>query len=177
MFEESLHKRRTRSSEHPGGDCGPRMKRRSTFGKTTVTAFWIGRTVNNAAYLRPSQGSGTHQARLHGDVECAPGQILSSKRRGSCRNGLHLGMSRYIGEGFGKVVTASHNPPAGRDYDGPDGHFAGLKGSFGLLESQRHIALVGCGGEGVVGDIHGVSLRSRASGADASRSAGRPSAI
>ena len=49
----------------------------------------------------------------------------------------HLGVRRRIGQRFGQVVAASHDPVAVHDHR-PDGHFSFIKSFAGFVQSLPH---------------------------------------
>ena len=72
----------------------------STRSIKAKTTFFVGSTINNATYLRPSDCTGTHGTRLKSNVECAVGQIFSTQSIGRRRNGLHFGVCCYVVQRF-----------------------------------------------------------------------------
>ena len=44
-----------------------------------IATLLVATAIDNAGYLAPSQGSGTHGAGLYGDVERAVGEVLAAQ--------------------------------------------------------------------------------------------------
>ena len=110
-----------------GNDFGAWMERRIKC-LHGITALWVGSTVNDAPYLRPGYGPGTHQAWLHSDIQGAVCQVFSTKSLGGCGYSLHLGVGRDIAETFGEVVPPSYNRAVAY-YNGAYGYFPGFAGT------------------------------------------------
>lgn len=66
-LEKSAHKFATLLLKDSGGDRGAWMEWRFR-GEGAVAALVVGGAVDYTANLRPSDGSRTHQARLHCDI-------------------------------------------------------------------------------------------------------------
>jgi hypothetical protein len=130
--------------------CKNRLFVEWVFAEQMIAAFGVVGAPDHAAYLAPSECGGTHQARLHSDVERAINQIFTAKiaRRGSY--GLHFGMSGDVGEGFGEVVSTSDYCTAAQNHS-PDRHLVGLSRLVRLVEGDAHVAFV----EIIVDFIHG----------------------
>ena len=103
-----------------------------------TAALIIDSAVNNAAYLRPRQRTGTHRARLNGYIQCAVGQVFAANVAGCRRYGLHLGVGRHIVERLSQVAGAG-DYLAVSDNHGANGHLVLLEGDFGLLKGLAHI--------------------------------------
>ena len=111
--------------------------------------FGVGSPINNAAYLCPSCGAGTHHAGLKGDKEGTVGEVFGIEEIGGCREGKHLGMGGDIVKPLGIVVGTCYDAVAAND-DGPNRDFVLVKGGLGLTEGLLHVVFVG-----VVEDRHG----------------------
>ena len=88
FLEELLHQRPAFLFEYSSDGCRFGMK--YVGGESAVTTLFIGCSVYDAWYLCPSDGSGTHGTRFHGDVERAVGEIFASQ-------GISPQMHRHYG--------------------------------------------------------------------------------
>src|SRR3712207_3267300 len=61
-------------------------------GKARKATFLIGSSIDNTAYLRPSQSTSTHHTRFQSYVLGAIIQVLATQLVGRRRDGLHFGM-------------------------------------------------------------------------------------
>lgn len=86
-----------------------------------VAPFLVGRAIDDALYLCPADGSGTHDAGLYGDVERTVGEVLAAKLVGGSCDSLHLGMCGDIVECLGEVMGTSDDLAVAY-YDGTDGY-------------------------------------------------------
>ena len=104
----------------------------------------IGSAIDDAVYLRPSDGSCAHGAWFDRDIEGCVRQVLTAEslRRGCDR--LYLGVRRDIGERLGQVMSATDDLSL-RDDHTADGDFVGGKRFLGFGEGEAHEALVGRG--------------------------------
>ena len=64
---------------------------------TLVSPFLVFRAKHQPSRLRPCNGSGTHDARLNGDIKSTFIEIFTAKRSGGGSNRLHFGMRGDIG--------------------------------------------------------------------------------
>ena len=135
FLEELLHEGSTFFFEDSAGDGAFRME--GVGGEALEPPLLVVGTIDEAAYLCPSDGSGAHSARLHGDVERALGQVFASELVGSHRDGLHLGMGGDVDEGLGQVVGSGNDAIAACD-DGSDGDLANSPGEFGFGKCLSH---------------------------------------
>ena len=89
-------------------------------------SFGIGSAIDDAAYLRPSDGTCAHGAWFDRDIEGSVRQVLTAEslRRGC--DGLYLGVRRDICEGLGEVMSATDDLPL-RDDHTSDGDFVGFQ--------------------------------------------------
>ena len=117
--EKTAHQLLALLPEHPPRHGRSGVEHR--LGITPEALLGIVGAPHHAAHLRPSDRPGAHDARLDRDVERALLQILAPERRGSGRQGLHLGVGRGVGQGFDEVVPPPDHRTAGHD-DRTDGH-------------------------------------------------------
>ena len=117
--EKTVHQLLALLPEHPPRHGRPGVEHRLRV--TPEALLGIVGAPHHAAHLRPSDRPGAHDARLDRDVERALLQILAPERRGSGREGLHLGVGRGVGQGFDEVVPPPDHRTAGHD-DRTDGH-------------------------------------------------------
>ena len=146
LLEESLHQLGTFVGHDAGGDLCARMK--GLGSKARVAALLVGCAIDDAADLRPSEGSGTHHARLHRDVERAVVEVLAAQVLCRGGDGLHLGMGCDVVQQFGQVVTACDNLVAAHHY-GSNRYLSLPIGCFCLGQSLLHVDVVvghGCSG-------------------------------
>ena len=61
-----------------------------------VATLLVATAINNAGYLAPAQGSGTHRTGLYGNVERAVGEVFSPQFVSCSGDSLHLGMGCHI---------------------------------------------------------------------------------
>ena len=120
-------------------DCTAGMK--SMRGEVGVAALGVATTVDNAGYLTPSEGSGTHGAGFDGDVEGAVGEVFATEFVGSHGDGLHLGMGGDVVEGLSEVVGSGNDAVLAND-DGTNGYFAFVEGLLRLGQSLTHVNFV-----------------------------------
>ena len=137
VAKEVSHKLRALGFEHSGCDLRLLVEGRGAEG--VIAALVVGSAIYHAGNLAPAECSGTHEARLHGDVEGAVGEIFTAKIGGCRGDSLHLGVGGDIGERFGEVVCACNDAPAASD-DGTDGHLVGCCRCLSLQECHSHIA-------------------------------------
>lgn len=137
--EEGADEGGTFVGKHSRCDCSLFVEWR--FAECVVSALVVGSSIHYAAYLAPTEGPGTHEARLYGDVERAVSEIFSSKIIGSRCYGLHFGMCGDIGQCFGEVVAARYYLSAAH-YNCTDRHFIAFGSRFGFVESGKHKFLV-----------------------------------
>ena len=107
------------------------------WGKLAVATLLVGRSVDDARNLCPTDGTGTHGAWFHRDVERAVGEVFPAKGIGGSRYRLHLGMGGNVVESFGEVVGAGYYPVAAYYYCA-DGYLAFVIGGLGLDEGLAH---------------------------------------
>lgn len=104
-------------------------------------AFLVVGSIDEAAYLCPSDGSGAHGAGLDSDVEGALRQVFATELVGCHGDGLHLGMGGDVVEGLGEVVGACDDAVATHD-DGSDGYLASGFGGSSLFKGFAHVGFV-----------------------------------
>lgn len=112
----------------------------------TEPALVVGSAVHDAADLRPGQRPGAHDAGFEGDEKGAIGQVFAAEVVGGRRESEDFGVGGHVGELFRLVVCAGNDAVVAYDY-GPDGHFAGLVGHFGLRERLLHEISIGKNGK------------------------------
>lgn len=105
-------------------------------GVETEAALGIGGAVDDAGQLGPSDGTGTHGARLHGDVERAVTEVFAAQLVSCHRDGLHLGMGGDVGERLRQVVSAR--------YDAIFAHDNRSNGYLALLQGWRASSSARC---------------------------------
>ena len=108
VLEKSLHQLPTVLGKHAAGDT--RLGMQGTGCVFMVATFRVITAIDDARHLCPSQGTGTHGAWLHGDVECAVRQVLATQRVGSGGNGRHLRMGSDIAKSLCQVMGTRHHP-------------------------------------------------------------------
>ena len=97
-----------------------------------VATLWVGCAVNESAYLCPGYSTGAHGARLHGNVECAVGEVFPAKAS-RCRGyGLHFGVCGNVVQPLCEVMRTG-NYLIIANYDCSDWHLAVGKRILGLL--------------------------------------------
>lgn len=106
-----------------------------------ITPFLIEAAIDDARYLCPADGSGTHHTWLYGDIEGAVGEIFPSKEIGCRGYRLHLGMGGNIAEGLSKVMGAGDDPVLTNHYR-PDGNLTFAICLAGLVEGTLHIEFI-----------------------------------
>ena len=131
LLKKGLHKGAALVGEDAGSDGCLGVESARRIGG--VAAFGIGCTVDDAAYLCPTDGARAHSAGFDGDIESSIGQVLAAKRLCSGRDGLNLRMSGDVGKRLGEVMTATDDASLGDD-DAADGNLVGSEGFFGLQQ-------------------------------------------
>ena len=96
-----------------------------------IAAFLVATAIDDAWYLAPSQGSGTHDTWLYGNVEGAVGQVFSSQFIGCSSDGLHLGMGRDVVQCLSQIVGTRNNMVLANHY-GTNGYLAFFEGLLRL---------------------------------------------
>ena len=139
VAKEVSHKLRALGFEHSGCDLRLLVEGRGAEG--VIAALVVGSAIYHAGNLAPAECSGTHEARLHGDVEGAVGEIFTAKIGGCRGDSLHLGVGGDIGEGFGEIVRTG-NDAALAHHHGTNGYLVALGGCAGFVEGGEHEALI-----------------------------------
>ena len=80
-----------------------------------IAALGVGSTVDDAFYLRPTDGTSAHSTGFDGDVERGIGEILASEHLRCSSDGLYLRVSCDIGEGLSEVVSTTDDTVVGDD--------------------------------------------------------------
>ena len=110
-------------------------------GEQGIASLRIRRSEDNPAGLRPAEGGGAHGTRLHGDIQCAVGQVFTTKCLCRCRDGDHLGVGGGVVKRLGHVVPLSDDP-ALADHNGSYRDFILVEGRSGLLQSLEHVFFI-----------------------------------
>lgn len=110
-------------------------------GILMITALLVAAAIDHAGQLCPAQGSGTHRARLYGDVKRAVGQVLPAQLVGRRRDGLHLSMGRHVVQRLCQVVGTGDDAVLAYD-DGTNGYLSFIEGLLRLLQCAAHILFV-----------------------------------
>ena len=136
----ALHQRPALLLQHALSNRRARMKgSRRIFHKS---AFFVGSAVDDTLHLRPAYRTGTHRARLDGNIQRATRKILAAERIGCHRYSLHLGMSSNVGQRLRQVVCRRYQPVVCHD-NGTYGYLAVAEGSLSLSYGASHPLLVG----------------------------------
>ena len=88
---------------------------KNTRGIGCISAFGIGRTIDDAFDLRPTDCTGTHRTGFHRDVQGSIGQVFASYGLRRSGDSLHLGMRRYVLERLREVMSPTDDLILGDD--------------------------------------------------------------
>lgn len=116
--EKVFHQRGTFVRQYTFHYRGFRMQ--SLWRITLVSPFLVFRAKHQPSRLRPCNGSGTHDARLNGDIKSTFIQIFTAKRSGGGSNRLHFGMRGDIGQSLSQIMGTGNNAVFANN-DSPNG--------------------------------------------------------
>ena len=105
--EKVFHQRGTFVRQYAFHYRGFRMQ--SLWRITLVSPFLVFRAKHQPSRLRPCNGSGTHDARLNGDIKSTFIEIFTAKRSGGGSNRLHFGMRGDIGQSLSQIMGTGNN--------------------------------------------------------------------
>ena len=125
LLEEVLHELAALFLEDAAGDAASGVQGAGSV--VGIASFLVAAAIDDAWYLAPAEGTGTHGAGLYGDVEGAVGQIFASQLIGCSGNGLHLGMGCHVVQRLRQVVGTGYDAVL-TDHHGADRYLALLKG-------------------------------------------------
>lgn len=119
LFEEILHHSGALLFEH---SAHHRCLGVEGFGRISLIApLLILRAKDKTTKLAPCDGSSTHDAWLHGDVESAPVQVFASEIYLCSCYGLHLCVSCHVMQSLSEVVASADDHTVSHHYS-PDGY-------------------------------------------------------
>ena len=139
LLEELLHQLAALVFQNAGRDSAAGMQ--GLRSQQCEAALFVVAAVDDAGNLAPAKGSGTHGARLYGNIECTVGQVFAAQFIGGGSDSLHLGMSRDVVQRLCQVMGARYHTVLTYD-DGTDGYLALVEGLLRLLQSLAHILFV-----------------------------------
>ena len=134
--EKVFHQRGTFVRQYAFHYRGFRMQ--SLWRITLVSPFFVFRAKHQPSRLRPCNGSGTHDARLNGDIKSTFIEIFTAKRSGGGSNRLHFGMRGHIGQSLSQIMGTGNNAVLSNN-DSPNGYFPPLTRLLRFKKRLLHI--------------------------------------
>ena len=108
-----------------------------------IAAFFVTTAIDNAGYLAPAKGSGTHGAGLYSDVERAVGKVLATQFISCSSDSLHLGVGGYVVQRLCQIVGSCYDTVL-TDHHGSNGYLALVKSLLSLGKSLIYCSSLFC---------------------------------
>ena len=139
VFKELLHQLAALVFKDAGGDGATGVQGMRGIGRKA--ALLITTTIDDAWYLAPAEGSGTHRTGLYCDVEGTVGEVFATQFIGSHRDSLHLSVGGHVVQCLCQVMGTRYDAVLAND-DGTNGYLALVVGGLRLLQGTAHILIV-----------------------------------
>ena len=110
-------------------------------GIALIPSFLIFGAKHQTPHLCPGNGTGTHHAGFHCDIESTFIQIFAAKSCSGSGNGLHLGMGGDIRQSLRQIMGTSYDTVLAH-HNCTYGNFSPFTGLMGFQKRLLHIIAI-----------------------------------